>query len=126
MRNAALKFVSRPVTLRVENPDSPFTHRYQKDQVIALPVAHHDGNYFANPAVRERLESDGRVAFRYAAADGAESPDNPNGSINDIAGIFNPGRTVLGLMPHPERAADPALGSTDGLPMFEGLVEALA
>ncbi len=126
MRNAALKFVSRPVTLRVENPDSAFTHRYQKDQLVSYPAAHHDGNYFADPAVLERLEGDGLVAFRYAAANGAETPDNPNGSINDIAGIFNPGRTVLGLMPHPERAADPALGNTDGLPIFEGLVEALA
>jgi phosphoribosylformylglycinamidine synthase len=128
MRNAALKFVSRPVALRVENPDSPFTLRYRKDQLVSFPAAHHDGNYFADPAVLARLEGEGLVAFRYAAdaANAEGPPDNPNGSINDIAGIFNPGRTVLGLMPHPERAADPALGNTDGLAMFEGLVEALA
>ena len=125
MRNADLKFVSRPVALKVENPDSPFTHRYRTDDAIAFPVAHHDGNYFADSDTLERLEGDGLVAFRYAAT-GDGRPDNPNGSINDIAGIFNPGRTVLGLMPHPERAADPALGNTDGLAMFEGLVEALA
>jgi len=126
MRNADLKFVSRTVSLQVENPDSPFTHHYGRDQVLRLPVAHHDGNYFADPATLERLEGDGLVAFRYAATDGAQPPDNPNGSINDIAGIFNPDRTVLGLMPHPERAADPALDGTDGLALFEGLAEALA
>ena len=125
MRNADLKFVSRPVTLRVENPDSPFTHRYRADETVSFPVAHHDGNYFADAETLDRLEGEGLVAFRYAAnGDGAS--DNPNGSINDIAGIFNPGRSVLGLMPHPERAADPALGNTDGLAMFEGLVEALS
>lgn len=126
MRNANLKFVSRPVTLRVENPDSAFTHRYRQGEPVTFPVAHHDGNYFAEPATLERLEGEALVAFRYAAADGDDTADNPNGSINDIAGIFNPGRTVLGLMPHPERAADPVLGGTDGLPLFEGLVEALA
>ncbi len=126
MRNANLKFVSRPAALRVENPDSAFTHRYRRGEIVSFPVAHHDGNYFAEPATLERLEGEALVAFRYAPAAGAGAPDNPNGSINDIAGIFNPGRTVLGLMPHPERAADSALGSTDGLPMFDGLVEALA
>ncbi len=125
MRNANLKFVSRPVALKVENPDSPFTHRYRTDETVAFPVAHHDGNYFADAETLHRLEGEGLIAFRYAA-NGDGEPDNPNGSINDIAGIFNPGRSVLGLMPHPERAADPALGDTDGLAMFEGLVEALA
>ena len=126
MRNGNLKFVSRPVALRVENPDSAFTHRYRQGEIVSYPVAHHDGNYFAEPATLERLEGEALVAFRYAPAAGADAPDNPNGSISDIAGIFSPGRTVLGLMPHPERAADPALGNSDGLPMFEGLVEALA
>ncbi len=125
MRNANLKFVSRPVALKVENPDSPFTHRYGADESVSFPVAHHDGNYFADAETLDRLEGEGLVALRYAR-NGAGEPDNPNGSINDIAGIFSPGRTVLGLMPHPERAADPALGNTDGLAMFEGLVEALA
>ncbi len=125
MRNANLRFVSRPVALTVENPDSPFTHRYRADAPVTFPVAHHDGNYFADAATLERLEGEGLVAFRYAAKNRG-APDNPNGSINDIAGIFNPGRTVLGLMPHPERATDPALGNTDGLPMFEGLAEALS
>ena len=126
MRNANLKFVSRPVALRVENPDSAFTHRYRQGEIVSYPVAHHDGNYFAEPATLERLEGEALVAFRYAPAAGADAADNPNGSIDDIAGIFNPGRTVLGLMPHPERAADPAFGNSDGLPLFEGLVEALA
>ena len=125
MRNEGLKFVSRRVPLKVVNPDSPFTHRYGTDETLFFPVAHHDGNYFADAGTLERLEGEGLVAFRYSGI-GQGAPDNPNGSIHNIAGIFNPGRTVLGLMPHPERAADPALGATDGLAMFEGLVEALA
>jgi len=120
MRNAGLKFVCRDVDLVVENADSPFTRRYRKGQRVTFPIAHHDGNYFADRATLDRLEGEGLVAFRYAKG------DNPNGSARDIAGIFSERRNVLGMMPHPERAVDALHCGTDGLPMFSGLVEALA
>jgi len=127
MRNAALKFVCRPVGLRVEATDSPFTGGYRAGQVVRLPVAHMDGNYYADRDTLAALEDEGRVAFRYAADEGAPTPAaNPNGSADNIAGILNARRTVLGLMPHPERAADPALGGTDGVAFFRGLADALA
>jgi len=127
MRNAGLKFISRPVDLRVETPDSDFTRGYAAGQHIRLPVAHHDGNYFADAATLDRLEGEGRVAFRYVDAGGAPSAEgNINGSARNIAGIFNETRTVLGLMPHPERAVDPLHGGTDGEPLFRSLVEALS
>ena len=132
MRNAGLRFVCRWVSLRVEEAGSPFTAGYRADQVVRMPVAHHEGNYFADPETLARLEGEGLVAFRYVDGDGetgdGETGDgaNPNGSVADIAGILNPARTVLGLMPHPERAAEPALGGVDGRAMFDGLVEALA
>ena len=118
MRNAGLTFVCRSVGLRVETRDSPFTAGYGAGAEIALPVAHHDGNYQADPETLARLEGEARVAFRYC--------DNPNGSAAAIAGILSENRRVLGLMPHPERAADAALGATDGAPLFAGLAEALA
>jgi phosphoribosylformylglycinamidine synthase subunit PurQ / glutaminase len=118
LRNAGLSFVCRNVTLRVENTQTLFTAAYDQGQELSVPVAHHDGNYFADPATLDRLESNGRIAFRYV--------DNPNGSVRDIAGIFNETKNVLGLMPHPENATDGLLGSTDGLPLFRGMVEALA
>jgi phosphoribosylformylglycinamidine synthase len=118
MRNAGLRFVSRPVGLRVETTDSAFTTAYARGQEIQVPVAHHDGNYFADEDTLDRLEGEGRVAFRYT--------DNPNGSARDIAGVLNEGRTVLGLMPHPERALEPLHGNTDGEPFFRGLVESLS
>ncbi len=118
MRNADLKFVSRPVGLRVETTDSAFTRAYARGQEIRIPVAHHDGNYFADEATLDRLEGEGRVAFRYT--------DNPNGSARDIAGVLNETGTVLGLMPHPERAVEHLHGNTDGQPFFRGLVEALS
>ncbi|HAD25326.1 MAG TPA: phosphoribosylformylglycinamidine synthase subunit PurQ [Alphaproteobacteria bacterium] len=127
MRNAGLTFVCRDVFLRVTQPDSLFTSRYAQDQVIRIPVAHHDGNYFADPETLARLEGEGLVAFRYCDRTGVVGGSaNPNGSINDIAGIFDPARKVLGLMPHPERLADPALGGTDGQAMFNSLVECLS
>lgn len=119
MRNANLHFVCKTVPLRVENNDTVFTRNYQDGQVIDIPVAHHDGNYFADADTLDRLEGDGRVAFRYAN-------DNPNGAQRDIAGIINETGNVLGLMPHPERVADETLGGTDGVPMFKSLVEALS
>lgn len=127
MRNAQLKFICRDVHLKVESHDSLFTEGYVAGQVIRIPVAHHDGNYFADDDTMSRLEDDGQVAFRYCDPDGAVTPEaNPNGSRSNIAGVFNRDRRVLGLMPHPERLAEDILGGTDGLPMFESLVEALS
>ncbi len=118
MRNADLKFICRDVDLTVDNADTDFTRGYAKGQTIRVPVAHHDGNYFADAATLDRLEGEGRVAFRYAS--------NPNGSQRDIAGILSEKGNVLGMMPHPERLADARLGGTDGKPMFDSLVEALS
>jgi phosphoribosylformylglycinamidine synthase subunit PurQ / glutaminase len=127
MRNAGLKFICRTVDLRVENTDSAFTGKYRPGQVVRFPVAHHDGNYFADAETLRQIEDAGMVAFRYTTADGTVDPvGNPNGSVNNIAGLFNETRTVLGLMPHPERASDPLLGNTDGKAVFQGLVEALS
>ncbi|WP_324828074.1 phosphoribosylformylglycinamidine synthase subunit PurQ [Qipengyuania zhejiangensis] len=118
MRNAGQNFICRTVALTVENTQSLFTAGYETGQVIHIPVAHHDGNYFADDATLDRIEGDGRVAFRYA--------ENCNGSRRDIAGVLNAGGNVLGMMPHPERAVDAAHGGTDGLPLFESVVKALA
>ncbi len=115
MRNAALSFVCRPVPLRVENSQSLFTSGYEAGETIALPVAHHDGNYQADETTLDRLEGEGRVAFRYL--------DQVNGSARSIAGILNDAGNVLGLMPHPERAIEAAHGNTDGRRLFEGLFE---
>ncbi len=119
MRNASLKFVCRTVRLRVENNETAFTRNYAAGQVIDCPVAHHDGNYFAEAAVLERLEAEGRVVFRYAEG------TNPNGSQNDIAGIVNEAGNVLGMMPHPEDLVEAAQGGTDGLGLFSSLAEGL-
>ena len=115
MRNAALSFVCRTVPLRVENSQSLFTSAYQAGESISFPVAHHDGNYQADEETLDRLEGKGRVAFRYL--------DQVNGSARNIAGILNDSGNVLGLMPHPERAFEPAHGRTDGRRLFEGLLE---
>jgi phosphoribosylformylglycinamidine synthase I len=120
MRNAGLKFVGRSVPVEVEETQSAFTRRYEKKQRVVFPVAHGEGNYFADSRTIERLEGEGRIVFRYARG------ENPNGSINDIAGILNEKRNVMGLMPHPECACDPLLGPPDGLPLFHSLVEALS
>ncbi len=118
MRNASLKFVCREVRLSVANADTAFTRGYRQGQVLSCPVAHHDGNYFTDPETLASLEGNGQVAFRYA--DGT----NPNGSLNDIAGIFNSARNVLGMMPHPENLIEPAHGGSDGRALFAGLLEA--
>jgi phosphoribosylformylglycinamidine synthase len=120
MRNAELKFVCRPVALEVEETQSAFTRKYAKGQRVSFPVAHGDGNYFADEATLDRLEGEDRVVFRYAQG------SNPNGSARNIAGVLSEKRNVLGLMPHPERACDPLLGGTDGRPLFESLLEALS
>jgi len=126
MRNASLKFICKDVLLKVMRNDTDFARRYAQGQVIRIPIAHHDGNYFADEDTLDRLEGEGRVAFRYCDALGDPNRDaNPNGSRRNIAGIYNETGTVLGLMPHPERLADPALGGTDGEPMFTSLHEAL-
>ena len=127
VRNANLKFVCKDVHLRVETSQSLFTGRYEEGQTIRIPIAHHDGNYVAGDEELERMEERGQIAFRYCAPDGAlASAANPNGSARNVAGVFNEAKTVLGLMPHPERLADPALGGTDGRALFDGLVEALS
>ena len=113
LRNAGLRFVCRSVRLRVETADSPFTSGYKAGDPLQMPVAHHDGNYFADAGTLQRLAGEDRVAFRYL--------DNPNGSAGAIAGILSEGRNVLGMMPHPERAADALLGGTDGRALFESL-----
>ncbi len=126
MRNASLKFVCRDVHLRVESSQTVFTNRYEAGQVIRVPVAHGDGNYFADEATLDRLEGEGRVAFRYCAPDGTvDAAGNPNGSIRNIAGVYNEAKTVLGLMPHPENAIEAALGSVGGRPLFDGIAAVL-
>jgi len=118
MRNASLKFVCREVKLEAVNTNTPFTSGYTSGQVFRCPVAHADGNYFADPETLARLEDNGQVAFRYAEG------TNPNGSINDIAGIFNERRNVLGLMPHPENLIEAAHGGRDGAALFASLLNA--
>jgi len=118
MRNASLRFVCREVKLEVVNTQTPFTRAYRPRQVIRCPVAHADGNYFADPATLDRLEAEGRIVFRYSEG------TNPNGSLRDIAGILNEGGNVLGMMPHPEDLTDLAQGGLDGLPLFESLASA--
>ena len=118
MRNAGLSFVCRDVALTVENSQSIFTSRYDAGEEIRVPVAHHDGNYTADPETLDRLEGEGRVAFRYAGP--------VNGSARDIAGIVNDAGNVLGMMPHPERMIGPEHGGSDGRRIFEGLLEAVA
>jgi len=126
MRNATLKFICRDVLLRVERNDTAFTRHYAKGEVVRFPIAHKDGSYFADEATLDRLEGEGRVAFRYCNAEGEIAGSaNPNGSRRNIAGIYNERGTVLGLMPHPERLADPTLSGTDGAKMFLSLVETL-
>jgi phosphoribosylformylglycinamidine synthase len=114
MRNASLRFVCREVKLSVANSDTRFTRNYAPGQVIRTPVAHHDGNYFADPETLARVEGSGQVVFRYAEG------TNPNGSINDIAGVMNEAGNVLGLMPHPEDLIETAHGGIDGRALFEG------
>ena len=127
MRNAALKYVCRDVHLKVATSDTVFTSQYTTDQLIRVPIAHHDGNYFADKRTLQELEDTGRVAFHYCDETGAVTDAaNPNGSQLGIAGIYNKEKTVLGMMPHPERLADSELGGDDGRPLFEGLAQALS
>jgi phosphoribosylformylglycinamidine synthase I len=126
LRNAGLKFRCEHVHLRVEQTDTPFTALCTPGQVLRVPIAHGEGNYVADPEVIAALEDNRQVVLRYARAAGEVTDDaNPNGSVNNIAGICSPGRNIVGLMPHPERACESALGSRDGLVMFESVVAAL-
>ncbi len=118
MRNSGLNFVCRDVPLTVDNSQSIFTSAYRSGEQITIPVAHHDGNYFADAETLDRIEGEGRVAFRYAA--------DVNGSARNIAGVLNKAGNVLGMMPHPERRIEAAHGGTDGRRLFEGLLEAVA
>jgi len=127
LRNAGLGFVCKNVGLKVETSQSLFTSGYAAGQTLSIPVAHHDGNYFADEATLDRLEERGQIAFRYCDSEGGLTPEaNPNGSARAIAGIFNETKNVLGLMPHPENAVEALHGSTDGRAMFKGIVEALS
>ena len=117
MRNANLKFICKSVDLKVENSNSAFTSGYAAGDVVAYPVAHHDGNYSVDAEGLKKIEAEDRVAFRYV--------DNPNGSVADIAGVLSENRRVLGMMPHPERAVDEGHGGTDGQALFRGLIDQL-
>jgi phosphoribosylformylglycinamidine synthase subunit PurQ / glutaminase len=114
VRNSGLKFLCRDVHLRVETTNSPFTNAAEKGEILRLPIAHGEGCYYADDRTLNELESEDRVAFRYL--------DNPNGSVRDIAGVLNRRRNVMGMMPHPERATEPLMGSTDGLTIFESML----
>jgi phosphoribosylformylglycinamidine synthase len=127
LRNNVLQFRCEHVHVKVEQTDTPFTAACGSGQVLRIPIAHGEGNYYAEPEVIARLEKNRQVIFRYATADGAVTADaNPNGSVNNIAGLCNEARNVVGLMPHPERACELAVGSADGLVLFESVVKAMS
>jgi phosphoribosylformylglycinamidine synthase subunit PurQ / glutaminase len=122
MRNSQLSLLSRPVQLRVERTSTAFTALYTKGQVLSMPLAHGDGRYVADPETLRRLEAEGLVVVRYVAPDGGPLQEPVNGSLHDIAGIANPAGNIVGLMPHPDRAADPALSSQDGQGFFASML----
>jgi phosphoribosylformylglycinamidine synthase I len=127
MRNANLKFVCEHINMRIETTDTPFTGLCQKGQVLSVPIAHGDGNYFCDAATLEELKRENRIVFRYSDASGSLTADaNPNGSLEHIAGIINRERNVIGMMPHPERASEEVLGSNDGRIIFNSLAATLA
>lgn len=127
MRNASLQFVCRDVHLKVENSNTMVTQHYQQGEIVRIPVAHHDGNYVADADTLDALEAEGRVVLRYVTPTGEmTAAANPNGSQRNIAGITDPTGRIVGMMPHPERLADVALGGTDGRAMFDSAVAALA
>ncbi|MDH3974367.1 MAG: phosphoribosylformylglycinamidine synthase subunit PurQ [Deltaproteobacteria bacterium] len=127
MRNRTLRFICRDVELTVENKDTPFTSAYKEGQVVRIPIAHHDGNYFTDENTLKSIEDSNQVIFRYTDKRGEASVEaNPNGSLNNIAGICNKEKNVLGMMPHPERCAEKALGNEDGKAIFESIVKYLS
>lgn len=126
MRNRSLRFICKDVRLKVERNDTIYTRAYEAGEIVTIPIAHKDGNYFADDETLARVEGEGLVAFRYVSEDGAlENDANPNGSQHNIAGLYNERGNVLGMMPHPERLAEPALGGTDGAKIFRSLLEAI-
>ncbi len=125
MRNAGLKYVCKAVHVRVESSDTAFTNAARKGEVLCIPIGHMDGNYVCDDQTLSELRRDQRIIFRYCTPEGEITANaNPNGSLDNIAGICSPGRNVLGMMPHPERASEPALGCTDGFRIFESLANA--
>ena len=127
LRNTSLRFICRYVTLRVERTDTPFTNRFQAGQVVRMPIAHNEGNYIVDAAGLKRIAQHGQALFRYCDADGqVTDASNPNGSVEAIAGLCNEAGNVLGMMPHPERASEPSLGSADGRGVFESILSAVA
>jgi len=127
MRNASLKYICKPVFVRVESTDTPFTNACRQGEVLTIPIGHMEGNYFCDPQTLDALRREQRIVFRYSTPAGEITAEaNPNGSLDNIAGICSPGRNVLGMMPHPERASESLLGSTDGFKIFQSLVGALA
>jgi phosphoribosylformylglycinamidine synthase I len=126
MRNVGLKYVCKPVHVRVENSETPFTNCCQRGEVLTIPIGHMDGNYFCDPVVLEQLRRENRIVFRYSTPSGEITPAaNPNGSLDNIAGICSSGGNVVGMMPHPERSAEPELGCTDGVKVFQSMVAAM-
>ena len=127
MRNAGLKYVCKNVDVRVETTDTPCTNACAAGEVLTIPIGHMDGNYFCDDATLAELRREQRIVFRYSSLTGEITTDaNPNGSLDNIAGICNPGRNVLGMMPHPERSSEPELGCSDGFKIFQSLVGAMA
>ena len=125
MRNAGLKYVCKPVEVRVENADTPFTNACRNGDILSIPIGHMEGNYFCDDATLADLRRDHRIVFQYCNSFGEITADaNPNGSLDNIAGICSPGRNVLGMMPHPERASESVLGGADGFKIFESLIGA--
>jgi phosphoribosylformylglycinamidine synthase len=125
LRNRGLKYICKPVQIRTETTDTPFTHLCEKGEVLTVPIGHMEGNYFCDEATLKELNDQKRVVFRYSTPDGQITDDaNPNGSLENIAGICNEGRNVLGMMPHPERASEAVMGMTDGVRILESLVKA--
>ena len=127
MRNVGLKYVCKPVQVRVENVDTPFTSGCQRGEVLTIPIGHMDGNYFCDQAILDELQRNNRIVFRYSSPAGEITPEaNPNGSLDNIACICSVGGNVVGMMPHPERSAEPELGCVDGLKVFQSMVGAMA
>jgi phosphoribosylformylglycinamidine synthase len=126
MRNAGLKYICKPVHLRTETTNSPFTNQLTKGEVVQMPIGHMEGNYFCTPEELHRLESEDRIAFRYATPAGEITAEaNPNGSLSNIAGVLSEKRNVLGMMPHPDRSSELLLGSADGVKVFSSMIAAL-
>jgi phosphoribosylformylglycinamidine synthase len=127
LRNAGLKYICKQVYLRAETVNSPFTHTLTKGEVLKIPIGHMEGNYFCDEATLDALRGDDRIVFRYSTPEGEITAEaNPNGSLDNIAGILNAGRNVLGMMPHPDRSSEAMLGSADGWKIFSSLLETLA